>query len=45
MYAIYTYSVTHSKDQSILEVGKGLVALVAVVLSSVGVLCHLLVTV
>ena len=36
---------SHSKDQSILEVGEGLVALVTVVLSRVGVLCHLLVTV
>ena len=36
---------THSKDQAILEIGKSLVALVTVIFSRVGVLCHLLVTV
>jgi hypothetical protein len=41
---LYIFS-THSEDQSILEVGKGLVALVTVVLSRVGILSHLLVTV
>ena len=36
---------THSKDQLILEVGKGLVAFLTVVLSTIGKLCHLLITV
>ena len=36
---------THREDQPILEVGEGLVALVTVIFSGVGVLSHLLVTV
>ena len=36
---------THSKNHSILEVGERLVALVTMVLSRVGHLCHLLIAV
>ena len=36
---------THREDQPILEVGEGLVALVTVIFSGVGVLCHHLITV